>query len=270
MRTINLTILAAVLGCASAPAQSPLADRILGVRNGTVRMSYGVREGICGDGATFIRDRTKGEDNYITYEGGNYRGRSWRERVCEPGPARIAFTKSEGAITKTRLYVGGDWSSAAEGEVTDLGEVSAPAAAKALIAVATRERRADKAIFGAIIADSAVVWPDLLALAKNTSVSSSIRKDAVFWLSQEAGDAATKGLADMAEDESEEREIRDQAVFALSQLPHEQGTPILMRLAKSNKDPKVRRKALFWLGQSDDPRVLQLFEEILTKGPPGS
>jgi hypothetical protein len=38
-----------------------------------------------------------------------------------------------------------------------------------------------------------------------------------------------------------------------------------MRLARSNKDPKVRRKALFWLGQSDDPRVLALFEDILTK-----
>ena len=270
MRAMKLAILAALLGCASAPAQSPLADRILGVKNGTVRMSYNVKEGICGDGATFIRDRTKGEGNYITFEGGNFRGKGWRDRVCEPGPARIAFTKIDGAVTKTRLYVGGDWSSDPGSDVVDLGEISAPAAAKALIAIASKERRADKAIFGAIIADSAVVWPDLLALAKNTSVANSIRKDAVFWLSQAAGDAATKGLAEMAEDDSEDREIRDQAVFALSQLPHDQGTPILIRLAKSNKDPKVRRKALFWLGQTDDPRALQLFEEILTKAPPGS
>jgi hypothetical protein len=27
----------------------------------------------------------------------------------------------------------------------------------------------------------------------------------------------------------------------------------------------LRRKAIFWLGQSDDPRALSLFEELLTK-----
>ena len=107
---------------------------------------------------------------------------------------------------------------------------------------------------------------DLLAIAKNTAAPTSNRKDAVFWLSQEAGDAATKGLSELADDEGQDREVRDQAVFALSQLPNDKGVPILIRLARFNKDPLVRRKALFWLGQSDDPRALALFEEILTKG----
>ncbi len=35
--------------------------------------------------------------------------------------------------------------------------------------------------------------------------------------------------------------------------------------ARSHPDPEVRRKALFWLGQSGDPRALALFEELLTK-----
>jgi len=34
---------------------------------------------------------------------------------------------------------------------------------------------------------------------------------------------------------------------------------------RSNRDPEMRRKALFWLGQSGDPRALALFEELLTK-----
>ena len=118
--------------------------------------------------------------------------------------------------------------------------------------------RSGQAIFAAIIADSAVVWPDLLVIAKNTGAPTANRKDAVFWLSQEAGDAATKGLAELADDEDQDREVRDQAVFAISQLPADKGVPILIRLARSNKDPKVRRKALFWLGQSDDPRALAL------------
>ena len=58
--------------------------------------------------------------------------------------------------------------------------------------------------------------------------------------------------------------MREHAVFALSQLRHDEGVPILIRVARTNRDPSIRRKALFWLGQSDDPRALGLFEEILT------
>jgi HEAT repeat protein len=65
-------------------------------------------------------------------------------------------------------------------------------------------------------------------------------------------------------DDDEDREVRESAVFALSQLPREEGVPILIRAARTNRDPKVRRQALFWLGQSEDPRALALFEEILT------
>jgi len=264
MRSLGFTASALLLACQAAPAQSALADRVMAVKDGTVRLEYSVKAGICGDGESFIRDRSRGENNYMSFGEGGTDSRNWRYRPCEPGPARVAFLKSGGLITKVRLYVGGEWGTAGS-EVVDLGRVAGPTAAKVLLAVAARERRADQAIFGAVIADSAVVWPDLLAMAKNESLYKDTRKTAVFWLSQAAGDAATKGLTDLAEDEAEDRDVRDQAVFALSQLPHDQGVPVLMRLARSNKDPKVRRKALFWLGQSDDPRVLALFEEILTK-----
>jgi HEAT repeat protein len=57
--------------------------------------------------------------------------------------------------------------------------------------------------------------------------------------------------------------VRKQAVFALSQRSAEEGVPALIRIARSNPDPELRKTALFWLGQSDDPRALDLFEEIL-------
>jgi len=255
------------LGCAATLSGQALTDRILAVREGTVRLSFGVREGICGDGETFIRDRSRGENNITTFDDGNSRwtARGWRERPCEPGPARVAITKSGGEVTRLRLYVGGEWRGGT-GSITDLGMVSAPVAAKALVALAARSYNADKAIFGAIIADSAVVWPDLLALAKDTRNRTDTRKNAVFWLSQAAGDEATKGLTELAEDDDENRDVREQAVFAISQLKNDEGVPVLIRIAKTNRDPKIRRKALFWLGQSDDPRALRLFEEILTKG----
>ncbi|HEX6558609.1 MAG TPA: HEAT repeat domain-containing protein, partial [Longimicrobiales bacterium] len=60
-------------------------------------------------------------------------------------------------------------------------------------------------------------------------------------------------------------EIRKQAVFALSQLKGDQSLDALMEVARNSKDPQVRKNALFWLSQKDDPRVLALFEEILLK-----
>ena len=255
------------IGLATTLSGQALTDRILAVREGTVRLSYEVREGICGDGESFIRDRSRGEDNITTFDDGNVRwsGKSWRSRPCIPGPARVAITKSDGEVTRLRLYVGGEWTGSS-GNITDLGMISAPVAAKALVSLANRAYNADKAIYAAIIADSAVVWPELLALAKDSRARTPTRKNAVFWLSQAAGDEATKGLSELAEDDDENREVRDQAVFALSQLDRNEGVPILIRIAKTNRDPKIRRKALFWLGQSDDPRALKLFEEILTKG----
>ena len=37
----------------------------------------------------------------------------------------------------------------------------------------------------------------------------------------------------------------------------------LIGLAHDRESPKVRGTALFWLGQSKDPRALKFFEEIL-------
>ncbi|HEX7023448.1 MAG TPA: HEAT repeat domain-containing protein [Gemmatimonadales bacterium] len=267
MRRIEWMVPLLLAGFAGAARGQSLADRIMAVPEGTVRLAYGVREGICGDGETFIRDRARGENNVVSFDDGNGRsyGRGWRDRPCEPGPARVAISKSGGTVIRVRVFVGGEWGVATAG-VTDLGMVPAPAAAKALVAISARARRADNAVFAAIIADSAVVWPDLLALARDDRATTETRKNAVFWLSQAAGDEATRGLTALAEDDDENREVRDQAVFAISQLPAKDGVPVLIRLVRTNPDPRIRRKALFWLGQSDDPRALQLFEEILTKG----
>jgi hypothetical protein len=34
-------------------------------------------------------------------------------------------------------------------------------------------------------------------------------------------------------------------------------------VVKTNPDPELRKAALFWLGQTDDPRALELFEQLL-------
>jgi len=54
-------------------------------------------------------------------------------------------------------------------------------------------------------------------------------------------------------------------VFALSQLPKDEGVPKLIEVAKTNRNAEVRKQAMFWLGQSNDPSALAFFQEVLTR-----
>jgi HEAT repeat protein len=96
-------------------------------------------------------------------------------------------------------------------------------------------------------------------------VQKKTRRNAIFWLGQAAGEAATVGLDSITQDQRQDQEVREAAIFALSQRPKDEGVPALIRVAKSNRDPELRKKALFWLGQSEDPAALALFEELLTQ-----
>ena len=266
---IQSALLGALLVASPAGAQS-VVQRITSAPDGEVRIAFAARDGICGDGRTFIRDKSRGEGDFISYnsDDSHWSGHSkeWRRRACIDGPVRVALRVRDGTVRSVRTYVGGDWPSPL-GATTDLGTIAAHQAAEALFALARDPKHtgSDDLIFPPTLADSVTTWPTLISIARDDRAPRRSRSSAVFWLSQQAGDAATKGLTDIVDDDSEDREIREQAVFGLSQLPKDQGVPILMHAAKTNRDPQVRRKALFWLGQSDDPRVLGFLEEILNR-----
>ena len=238
-----------------ASAQS-LAARVGEVRDGVVRFSFASRPDVCGNGVNNIQTGNghrirNNDDDDVDY-------------FCEYGPVRLSLTKSEGNVTRIRVAVGGRWRESSARPV-DLGMVSTREASDFLFDLARRSgsRAGGEAIFAVTLADSITPWPEMLRIARDESIRQDTRKQSVFWLGQAAGDAATEGLSELAEDEDEDREVRESAVFALSQLGDDEGVPALIRIARSNKDPKIRRTALFWLGQSDDPRALDLFEELL-------
>jgi hypothetical protein len=52
-------------------------------------------------------------------------------------------------------------------------------------------------------------------------------------------------------------------VSALGQLPRNEGIPILIKLARSHTSPAIRKQAMQRLGQSNDPRALSFFEDVL-------
>ena len=111
---------------------------------------------------------------------------------------------------------------------------------------------------------------ELIRIAKQDS-SPDVRKQAVFWLGQKASAESVKALKDIVEAPDDpagaasESGLKEQAVFAISQLPKDKSVPMLIDLAKANKKSSVRKKAIFWLGQTGDPAALKFFEDILLK-----
>ena len=254
------TVILAVLIPGKSPAQS-LARRISAAPDGKIRFEYAAKPGYCGGG------------NYISR--GNHNRMSWdsdySEDVeysddCDINPVRLVLTKNDGQIVKIRTYVGGRWR-APVGTVTSIGPVSTREATDYLASLASSagSPAASEAIFPMTIADSVEVWPALLRFARDDSRPNNVRTQSVFWLGQIAGETITRNLTDLAVESSVDREIRKQAVFALSQRPQHDGVPALIQIARTNRDPEIRKNALFWLGQSRDPRALALFEEILSK-----
>jgi hypothetical protein len=105
--------------------------------------------------------------------------------------------------------------------------------------------------------------PKLVEIARKDR-DSEVRERALFWLGQRAGTIAARAIAAAAK-EDPDLEVKKQAVFALSQLPKDEGVPLLVEVAETHPDPEVRKQAFFWLGESGDPRALDLFEKVLLR-----
>lgn len=256
-----------LLAAAALFQQGSLEQRIGRAPDGSVRFSYAAKPGVYGNGRNIISWNCRNGRNCSNQVSENYSDMDQEDwaSACDSGPVRIALTVRSGRVTDLRAYVGGEWRPGTN--VTDLGIVSGKDAAAYLLALAAKDetRASEKAIFPAMLADSVTLWPDLLRMARNANLSRKLRRSAVFWVGQAAGDAATRGLTDIVDDGATDRDVREQAVFALSQRPRDEGVPALIRIAKENRDPELRRKAIFWLGQSDDPRAVTLFEELLLR-----
>jgi hypothetical protein len=240
-------VLALVGSFPAALSAQSLEQRIATVRTGTVHLSFAARPGICADGVHGIRV-LDANDEWVG--------------DCQHQPARVALTVQDGAVTDVRVYEGGRWRPGKA--ATDLGVVRPQEAAAYFISLAEQnDNISGDLILPATIADSVTIWPALLRVARKQDVPAEIRRSAIFWLGQAAGSAAAGALDSIVGDSSGDRDVRKQAVFALSQHSGEAGVSALLRIARSSPDAELRKTAIFWLGQSEDPRALDLFEEIL-------
>lgn len=103
----------------------------------------------------------------------------------------------------------------------------------------------------------------LMNIAVNDRENIELRKKALFWAGQSGvGIDAIIPLYSKINDQ----EMKEQVIFVLSQRG---GTPAavdkLMDIAKNDKNPELRKKAIFWLGQSRDPRVQQFLIDMINR-----
>lgn len=120
-----------------------------------------------------------------------------------------------------------------------------------------------KALIGLAQSEQPEAIPELIYLARNDS-SSQVRSQALFWLAQKGGRKEAQEITEAIENDPE-TEVKKKAVFALAQMPKDEGVPLLINVARTNRNRVVRKEAIRWLGFSNDSRALDFLEQILTK-----
>ena len=208
--TSRFVIAAAVfLPLPSAARAQNLAQRVASAADGAVQFTYAARPGVCGNGRS-----------YYSVNGsmwfGSVNDNMMRSDPCQPGPVRVVLGRAGKEIVDVNVYVGPVQSSPG---AADLGAVPAREAADYLLSIASKVdgRPGRDAIGPAMLADSAVVTPQLLAIARDQSRARETRSSAINWLSRasdERGGVApaqlAKALGDMARDENDNQQVRSE------------------------------------------------------------
>src|SRR5689334_6949667 len=113
-----------------------------------------------------------------------------------------------------------------------------------------------------MLADSATVTPQLLAIARDQSRARETRSSAISWLSRAADERGgvspsqlAKALGEMARDENDNQQVRQSALRVLARQENGEGIPALIDLSRNTQDVWLGKQALGTLAQSGDPRA---------------
>ena len=252
VRIVRLTAVAAMLP-AAAGGQS-LSQRVASAADGAVQFTYAARPGVCGNGRT-----------YYSINGsmwfGSMNDNVLRSDPCQPGPVRVVLGRAGKEVVDVNTYVGP--SQSAPG-ATDLGAVPAREAAEYLLTLAARVdgRPGRDAITPAMLADSASVTPQLLAIARDQSRARETRSSAISWLNRAADERGgvspsqlAKALGEIARDENDNQQVRQSALNVLSRQENGEGIPALIEISRTTPDIWLGKQTLATLARSGDPRA---------------
>ena len=264
---LTLYVTAPLIVASTASAQNNLASRVAQAPDGVVRLTFASRPGTCGNGRDMIGyRRALFADNFQSIG-------DWNAPDCVPGPVRVAITKTDGRVTRVRTSVGDGFSQTSE-RITDIGLVSPIEASSYFFSLVPQlEREATRVksriLLPAVLANAGDVVPQLTSLARDDSRLIDTRRQAIHWLGL-LGDArviptlvafarAREGVED---DKREKKGLGETAMAALASMADDIGVPALIELAR-DRSVGTRRAAVFWLGQTGDPRALATLHAVI-------
>lgn len=103
----------------------------------------------------------------------------------------------------------------------------------------------------------------LMDIAVNPRETIELRKKALFWAGQTG--VASSEFASLY-DRMSDAEMKDQIIFVFSQRGRDAtAMDKLFAIARTDRDPEMRKKAIFWLGQSRDPRAQKFLEDLINR-----
>jgi HEAT repeat protein len=104
----------------------------------------------------------------------------------------------------------------------------------------------------------------LLGVATDSSQSDEVRKKALFWGAQDR-QISLQQLIALYGRVHDNDELADGLIFDFGQSHDAAAIDELMSIAKNDKDAERRKRAVFWLGQSHDPRIAQFLSDLINK-----
>jgi HEAT repeat protein len=250
----RLVRLGAALALPAAAGAQNLAQRIASAPDGPVQFTYAARPGVCGNGRS-----------YYSINGsmwfGSMNDNVLRSDPCQPGPVRVLLGRAGKEVVDVNVFVGPAQPSSG---AADLGAVPAREAADYLLSLAAKTdgRPGRDAITPAMLADSATVTPQLLAIARDQSRARETRTSAIGWLNRAADERGgvspsqlAKALGEIARDENDNQQVRQSALRVLARQENGEGVPALIDISRTTQDVWLGRQALSTLAQSGDPRA---------------
>jgi HEAT repeat protein len=101
-------------------------------------------------------------------------------------------------------------------------------------------------------------------LARRDACSESLRRKAVFLVSQKNNDESANILLGVARSDPS-ADVRGQAIFWLGQVPGDRSVALLDSVLRSSKDEELQRKAIFALSQHPGERAGQILRDLATR-----
>jgi HEAT repeat protein len=241
---------------APPPQGGDLARRINAAPDGIVKMTYPSREGICGDGRTFIAEGpnpTRGFDVWFM-DGVSFSGMTNDLGArCVRSPVTLLLVMRDHRVVDVQPFVGPS-SSASERNGTDLGRVAVADISRYLLDVAThgRDETARNAILAASIADSVRIAQPLAAMARNKALTSSVRETALKWVGRVAvreGDRDAMRVArTILEDRDDQLDVRERAIRVVGE--EADGAAYLRSSYARLQEATLRERAIRVVGEN--------------------